>query len=403
MNISRRNLLFSSALAAIAPGLRVSFAADTSSPRDILVVLFQRGACDGLQLVAPAGDANYQELRPNLKVPTSGTGAGLPIGSLDGVDFYLNPAMPELQSLYSAGNLAVVHAAGIPTALRSHFVVQDMMERGVADGDPNLNTGWLDRHLASLGGTRSLLATIANGASVPTSLLGYASAVAVPNVSTFSVNGGAKTTATIRALVGGSSDYQTVGQATLAAVAAVQNGLQSGSAANDPNAGYTNGPLSADLKSLAQLIKMNIGVDLSTVDMLNWDMHSDLLPSFADRATELSKSLLAFWNDLAAYQSRLTIVTMTEFGRRVQENTSKGTDHGSASAMLVLSGAANGGKIYGSWPGLAANQLYAGDLAVTTDYRQVLNEILVKRHGEPSPQTIFPTLNYAPLGVVSAN
>jgi uncharacterized protein (DUF1501 family) len=404
MHLSRRNFLSSAcagaALTTIAPGLRVSFAAETTSQRDIVVVLFQRGACDGLQLVAPAGDPNYQLNRPTLQVPTSGPGAGLPIGSLDQVDFFLNPAMPELQALYAAGNLAVVHAVGIPTANRSHFVVQNMMERGVADGDPALNTGWLDRHLLSLGGTRPLLGTIANGPANPTSLLGYPNSVAVPDVSTFSVHGGNSVTKAIQTFITGNSAYQGVAQSTLQAVAAVQSGLANAGTGNDPDAGYTKGPLSANLKSLARLIKMNVGVDLSTVDMLNWDMHSNLLADFHDRATELSQSLNAFWNDLSAYQSRLTLVTMTEFGRRVPENTSGGTDHGSGGAMLVMGGNVNGG-IYGDWPGLAANQLYQGDLAVANDYRNVLLEILIKRHGETAPQSIFPTVSYNPLGVVS--
>ena len=404
MEISRRSLLLSAsagaAMAAIAPGLRVSFASTPNAQRDILIVLFQRGACDGLQLVAPAGDANYQKNRPTLAVPTSGTGAGLQIGNIGQTDFYFNPAMPELHSIYAAGNVAVVHAAGIPTANRSHFVVQDLMERGVADGDPNLNSGWLDRHILSIGGTRPLLATIANGASTPSSLLGYPSSIAVPKVSTFSVNGGDSVTKAIQAFLIGNSNYQAVGQSTLEAVAAVQTGLASGGTANDPQAGYTDGPLSANLKSLARLIKMNVGLDLSTVDMQNWDMHSNLLPDFQDRATELSQSLNAFWNDISAYRSRVTIVTMTEFGRRVAENTSGGTDHGSASAMLIMGGAVKGG-MYGSWPGLAANQLYQGDLAVANDYRNVLLEILVKRHSETAPQSIFPTVKYSPLGIVA--
>jgi uncharacterized protein (DUF1501 family) len=147
-------------------------------------------------------------------------------------------------------------------------------------------------------------------------------------------------------------------------------------------------------------MKMNIGMNVAVIDHDGWDMHNNLTAEFTSRASEFSKAIAAFWNDMANYRSRITLVTMTEFGRRLQENSSQGTDHGSGGGMLVLGGKVRGNKIYGTWPGLAANQLHTGDLAVTTDYRQVLAEILVKFHGETKLASVFPTLRYAPLGIM---
>jgi uncharacterized protein (DUF1501 family) len=145
-----------------------------------------------------------------------------------------------------------------------------------------------------------------------------------------------------------------------------------------------------------------VGVDIATVDFGSWDMHNNLVGEFATRTTEFSRALAAFWADMEGYRDRITLVTMTEFGRRLQENASRGTDHGSASGMLVLGGKIKGGRLYGTWPGLAPSQLKTGDLAVTTDYRQVLAEILVTRHAEKNLAAVFPTITYKPLGFMNA-
>ena len=159
--------------------------------------------------------------------------------------------------------------------------------------------------------------------------------------------------------------------------------------------------MSKALRSLAQVIKMNVGLTSATVDFGSWDMHNALVNEFNVRGQEFSRSLAAFWRDIADFQNSVTVVTMTEFGRRFQENANQGTDHGAGSGMLVLGGNVNGGKIYGKWPGLAANNLQNGDFIVTTDYRQVLAEIMVQRHGEATLSNVFPSLKYAPLGIIS--
>jgi len=403
VNLSRRDLLAgASALTLVRPGVKAAFAADDSTS-DILIVLFQRGACDWLQMLAPAGDADYVKARPSIHVPTTGTNAGIGLATLDGVDLYLSNSAPELKTLYDAGSLAFVHATGLYTSDRSHFLCQDKMEKGTADADPKQNTGWLARHLASLGGGGPTLGTVASGASTPVSLLGDAGAIAISNASAFNVAGGTVNFKALRNINAGNSAYRQVANETLNTVTAVQNGLSAVGTTSTASAGYTNGALSQSLQSVGQLIKMNVGLSLATVDFGSWDMHNNLVSEFRARTTEFSKAISAFWTDMANYQNRITLVTMTEFGRRLQENSSQGTDHGSASGMLVLSGSVNGGKVYGAWPGLAPSQLDTGDLRVTTDYRQVLAEILATRHGEHNLASVFPTVKYAPLGLMRAS
>ena len=405
MNISRRNLLASAsagaALTTFGPGLRVSLAQQAATTDDILVVLFQRGACDWLQMLSPASDPNYIAARPSIKVPTLGTGAGLGLDSLDGINFFMSPSAPELKSLYDTGDLAFIHATGLNTEDRSHFTCQDSMEKGVADGEAAQNTGWLARHITSIGGAASELSVIASGSSNPVALLGEPDTVAIADANGFQVSGGNVNANIIRAMNPGGTPYQDVAQTTLDAIASVQLGLKT--ITDETNgAEYTNGALSKSLSSLASLIKMNVGVSVATVDFGSWDMHNNLQFEFAQRTTEFSQAINAFWTDMTDYHGKITLVTMTEFGRRLQQNANQGTDHGSASAMMVLSGNVNGGNIYGDWPGLAPNQLNNGDLAVATDYRQVLAEIMITRHGEQDLEAVFPTVQYDPIGFMNS-
>jgi uncharacterized protein (DUF1501 family) len=404
MNISRRSLLSgisASAGLAIAPGVNVSFAAEGAPPRDVLIVLFQRGACDWLQMLAPAGDPNYIANRPSVRVQTTGANAGIGLATLDSVDLYLSASAPELKTLYDSGKLAFVHSTGLFTADRSHFTCQANMERGTADADAEQNSGWLARHTASIG-VQADLGVVSQGSTMPISLLGQPAAVAVSNPTSFNVSGGT-TNATIMRLMntsGTATPYKTAAIKTLNTIQDVQAGL-TGFQDTSGTAGYTAGSLSTSLRSVGRLIRMNAGVDVVTVDYGGWDHHNNLVSEFNTRTVEFSRALNAFWTDMADYRDRITLVTMTEFGRRFRENGTQGTDHGSGSGMLVLGGNVNGGRVYGRWPGLAANQLVSGDFAVTTDYRQVLAEILVKRHAETKLDTVFPTIAYAPLGVIA--
>lgn len=400
MNLSRRDLLggaaAATAFATVGPGLKVAFGAGTAS-RDTLIVLFQRGAADWLQMLAPAGDANYQKARPNIRAAATAT---LGVGTMNGTDIFLSTSAPELKTLYDAGSLAFVHAVGMPTNSRSHFDCQDMMEKAAVDAEPKQSTGWLTRHISSIDTGLPILATLSLSLSAPLSLLGNNQAISIGNSTAFNVSGSESNMTLLRNLNKGDSTFESKARETLNAVSSIQLGLRTINTAASNAAGYTGGQLSTALRSLAQMIKMNVGVTTATVDFGGWDMHNGLVNEFATRTVEFSRSISAFWRDMVGYQSKITLVTMTEFGRRLTENASLGTDHGSASGMLVLGGNVNGGKLYGTWPGLAPNQLTSGDLAVTTDYRQVLGEIITARHGEQNLAKIFPTTKYAPLGLI---
>jgi uncharacterized protein (DUF1501 family) len=309
--------------------------------------------------------------------------------------------MPELKALYDAKALAVVHAAGLPTESRSHFVSQDKMERAVADGEPPLPGGWIGRHLLARNLVLPGLGAITSGPDIDVALQGYNNAVSVTNLALFNVQGGDFNLNIIEAMNAGPEPAAAAARATVNTIRTVQASAAALVPDDKNTAGYTNGDLSTSLKSVANIIKANVGLEVATVDFGAWDHHNNLNLYFPDHAAELSQGLAAFWRDMKDYRGRLTVVAMTEFGRRLQENASAGLDHGSASVMFALGGTVNGGRLYGHWPGLKPTDLHAGDLAVTTDYRQVLQEILVKRRGEVTPQAVFPTLAAQPLGIIA--
>ena len=407
MKLNRRSFLASSLLASIAPGFRVSFAQE-QNPNDVLVVFFARGGWDGLQLVAPADLGTYQDQRPSLAVQTRGNNAGtLMRNGIGGVDFFLHPDAKPLHNLYNSGDLAVIHAAGMPTTNRSHFKSMDLMERGLSDNEDILETGWLTRHINSLPGKRSPLSTASISWNNAVSLLGYSQTLSIPDVHRFRLPSGQITTGVIRALCSsGESPYQQAALNTLEAVDTVQSKLrelESSQTEDEDTTTYTDGHLSKYLRNLATLIKLDVGLDIATVDYGGWDHHNNLISEFRRDATEFSKSFAAFWDDVKEHRDRITVLMMTEFGRRVYENGSEGTDHGSGGVMMVLSGNANGGRIYGEWPGIRKQDQTDGDMLTTTDYRQVISEVLVKRHNNQNLEAVFPTVTYSPLGVINAN
>lgn len=398
MSISRRTILNTSAaggLLSLAPGMRAAFAADDGA-RDILVVVFLRFGNDGLTLIPPAEDADYLAARPTLAVRNT----SLPLGTLDGVRMYMHPNMPELKSLYDAGQLAVIHAAGIDTESRSHFISQDKMERGTTDGEAQIKGGWLGRHLLARGLSLPGLGAITGAPEVDVALQGYAAAVAVPDITRFDIAGGDINLAVIEAMHTGNEPAILSARASIDTIKTVKARLLSSPRAPREESGYTTHPYSTAMKGIADIIKADVGMEVATVDIPGWDHHVNLNSVYHLQAAELSKAIAAFWRDIAAFRARLTLVTMTEFGRRVEENANGGLDHGAASVMMALGGSVNGGRLYGRWPGLKPAQLRSGDLAVTTDYRRVLQEILAKRRGEIAPRAVFPTVAYTPLGMV---
>ena len=405
MNLSRRSVLRTATsgavFAAVTPGLKVAFAQQAPA-KDILIVLYLRFGSDGLQMIAPAGDPNYISNRPTIRVPTTGNNPGLGVGTLQGTDFFLHPSTTELKALYDAKSLAIVHAAGMRMQERSHFACQELLELGVNQDELTPSDGWLTRHLKSLSGTRPQLGTIALSTNNPESLLGFNGSIAIANASSFTVSGGTANADIIRAMNKGTTGYDKTATQTLDAIASVQTGLRN-LATDNTNYGYPGGALTTSLRSLASLMKMNIGLEVAHIDMGGWDHHNNLLNEFNARASDLARSLGAFWREIANFRANTTLVTMTEFGRRFRENASQGTDHGSGGYMFVLGGNVNGGKIYGTWPGLAPNQLFNGDLDVTTDYRRVIGEVLAKRQGARRLDQVFPTIPYQPMGIVNGD
>ncbi len=406
MTLSRRTLITTAAsgafLTSLAPGVKAAFTAPgTAAPRDILVVVFLRFGCDGLTMVAPSDAGEYRDKRPTIGVPSSGADAGLHLGALDGVPFFMNRNAAELKALYDTKKLAIVHAVGLPTDTRSHFESQDMMERGWLPGSAPLRGGWLTRHLIAQAQPTSELGAVAAAADVHVSLHGLPGVVAVPDVTQFNVTGGDFNLNVIDAMNEGSDRAAVSARETVSMIRNVQARLRA-LPDDEKTSAYPAGGFATSLKSLAKIIKMNAGLEVATIDFGGWDHHYNMNLYFPGHTQQLSKTLAAFWDDMKAFQDRLTVVTMTEFGRRLDENTAGGTDHGAASFMFVLGGAVQGGRIYGKWPGLKPADLREGDLRVTTDVRQVLQEILVKRRRESAPAQIFPSLTYAPLDLMAS-
>jgi len=419
--LSRRQFLVgcSSAIAAMAGArlTQVAFA-NPSAPgaynNDILVVVFLRGGWDALNVVPPVAGADrgqYEASRTELQVPDSGQGAALP---LDG-QFGLHPAMAPLHSLYTNGSLAVVHAVGLTSDTRSHFDAMQYIELGTP-GEKSSTTGWITRHLESAPNLPPtiLMPALSAGNSQPTSLLGTYETVAMDNPGDFSFSGNWYykdiQRAALRRMYNGDSWLFRAGTQTLDAVDLIES-ADPGHYTPANGAQYPGGSFGDNLQTIAQMIKLDVGLRVAAVDLGGWDTHEyqgDGSGGYmADLLRNLAQGLAAFYTDLdgsgaSDYNRRTTLVVLSEFGRRLRENASHGTDHGHGSVMLVQGGRVNGGKVYGSWPGLGVDQLYdRADLAVTTDYRRVLSEILINRLENPNLDYIFPGYEgYQPMDLV---
>ncbi len=402
MSITRRVFLRNGALAVIGTTALPSFltraafgASDPGVRPKRLVVVFQRGAADGLNIVVPHGERSYYAMRPTINITKKS------VLDLDGF-FGLHPAMASLEPLWKQRHLAIVHAAGSPDPTRSHFDAQDFMESGTP-GVKVTDDGWLNRALHELfadkSPDKSAFRAIALGPSLPRILSGKEPAIAVNNLNDFSVGGknpkAAPISNTFEAMYENSVDavLHGTGQETFDAVKMLK--------AADPahyapaaNANYPKGSFGDSLKLLAQLIKANLGVQVAFADIGGWDHHvneGSTQGQIANVLGDFSQSIAAFWTDLGDLGEDTVVVTMSEFGRTARENGNRGTDHGHANVMFVLGGPVKGGKVYGSWPGLDQSQLYEGrDLAVTTDFRLVLSEVVSRYLGNRDLKTVFP-------------
>ncbi len=360
----------------------------------------------GLNIVVPHGEAEYYAMRPTIAIPQRD------VIDLDGF-FGLHPAMSALKPLWDARQLAIVHAAGSPDPTRSHFDAQDFMESGTP-GVKSTEDGWLNRALVATGDPQKDAAfrAVALGTALPRMLSGQAPALAVGNVNDFGVaprNPQAQPLAnTFESMYAASVDAVLHGtaQETFDAVKMLK---AADPAKYRPAAGvvYPKGRFGDALKQTAQLVKANLGVQVAFTDIGGWDHHVNEGASEGQLGRllkEFSGSLAAFWQDLGALAEETVVVTMSEFGRTARENGTRGTDHGHANVMFVMGGAVRGGKVYGRWPGLANEQLYEQrDLALTTDFRQVMAEAVARQLGNPRLERVFPGFRnpgfFAPAGL----
>ena len=365
---------------------------------DKLVCIFQRGAADGLNSLVPHGDSDYYLHRNTIAVPPPGeTGGAI---NLDG--FYgLHPALSPLKPIYDAGDMALIHAAGIPHGSRSHFSAQGLVERGVADKS-GPGTGWLGRHLSlTPSQSDSAFHTVAISGNIPVSLQGSAEPLAISDLAEFGFDQGIIDTGyptALETLFHNSIPFANSAQAALAAMAELKTAnLSAITPANGAN--YPETTLGNRLKQAGQLLRSNLPVEVICIDSDGWDHHENL-PTYLPRSlTELAESVAAFYTDMGSEMSGITLIVMTEFGRRVAENASAGADHGTAGLAYAIGGGVNGGQVFGDWPGLDASNLEQGeDLKITTDLRTILAELLTKRLGGSNIDYVFPGFS----GVVSA-
>ena len=405
---SAAGLLFANNLVALPSWMpRLTLADPHVGPRgDTLVCIFLRGGADGLNMIVPHGDNGYYQHRPTLGIPRPDDNrAAVRTVNLDGF-FGLHPALTPLHDLYTAGNMAFVHATGSPDETRSHFEAMDLMERGAVQGD---YTGWLARHLATLDtGNESALRAISIGEMLPASLSGSVSASALQSIADYHLQGReehvGEMQSLLQALYNQNEDMLTaVARQTFNAIDVLG---KIDTASYQPNGrAYPERELGQSLQMVAQLIQADVGVEVACIDMGGWDTHVAQGGSEGQQARlmdELAQSLRAFYEDVQTKLDQVTVVVMSEFGRRVQENGGLGTDHGHGNMMMVMGGGINGRHIYSQWPGLHEEQLVGpGDLAITTDYRDVLGELIRKRLNNPQTAEIFPnyTLNEVGLAV----
>ncbi len=369
--------------AVVGSGLvntRIAYAADGTYTGDTLVVVSLRGGMDGMSAIVPAGDANYYTLRPGIGVPVPATIA------LDSM-FGLHPALAPLKPMWDAKTFAAVHATGLPSPNRSHFAAQAEIE--AADPGTLIRTGWLDRLLGLNTPGGPFGAVQIGSTDMPLSLVGPFPTLGMYSVDSFNLNGTNTDADRVNWTNALDSLYSVADPGTAGATSETLGALAE--VATLRTAGYTpaNGAVypSSDfgnaLSDVARLIKASVGVRVATIDVGNWDMHVGLgSPGSGwmhDNLTDLGAGLAAFATDLRTALDGVTLLTISEFGRRAQENDSGGLDHGWGNVMLALGGGVKGGQVFGKWPTLADAALTDGDLTVTTDYRDVLADVLSNR------------------------
>jgi uncharacterized protein (DUF1501 family) len=407
MQMNRRFFLRNGALAIAGTTAIPSFlvrsvlAQSAAIPNRRLVVIFQRGAADGLNIVVPYREKNYYSMRPTISIPQN------QVVDLDGF-FGLHPSLASFKPLYEQGHLAIVHAVGSPDMTRSHFDAQDYMESGTP-GLKSTQDGWLNRALqaedARCQCQHTPFRAVSLGADVPRTLAGTVPSISLSNLNNFNVGGRgpapSPAASAFEAMYGDSGDriFHPAGEETFEAVKMLR-AANPGQYTPTAGADYPNSEFGNNMKQIAQLLKANLGVEAAFTDVSGWDTHQNqggANGQLANRLKDFSDSIAAFWRDLGDSAGNVTLVTMSEFGRTARENGTGGTDHGHANAMFVLGGEVKGGRVYGRWPGLDNDQLNEGrDLALTTDYREVLGEVVTRTLGASNLEAVFPGARLAP-------
>jgi uncharacterized protein (DUF1501 family) len=395
---SRRVFLRGAGLAAVGVGiapssLLVRTALAASGPR-VLVKVFLRGGADGLNFCVPYGDPEYYNLRGGIALPRPGQGGG--VVNLDGY-FGMHPEMAPLEPFFREGRLAFVHAVGNPAVTRSHFDAQDFQESGTP-GDKQTETGWLDRAIAQIPG-REVTQAVSFSSQLVRSYLGPEPVLVAQSLSSFDLrarNWRSEAETLLTAMY--RSDPTSVGTTGLETFEAINTLLRSPASPPANGATYPTGSTGNALRQAAGLVKSGVGTRCIYVNVTGaFDTHSNQLTGNVNDYRPLGQALAAFATDLGGLLDDVVLMVTTEFGRTARVNGAAGTDHGTGYAMLVLGGGIRGGRVLGRWPGLASTQLYqARDLAATTDFRDVFQEVARAQFGISA--SLFP--GYTPGGGV---
>ncbi len=400
MRISRRYFLKSGGIAMLGMASLPSFlqravAATVSPNKKKMVVLFQRGAMDGLNVVVPFAEPNYYQMRPSIAIPQPQRGGAEAALDLDGF-FGLHPSLQPLQALFQKGELAVVQAVGSPDPTRSHFDAQDFMESGTP-GVKSTDDGWLNRALQITPQDHpSPFRAVAFGPYLPRTLQGSVSALAIPDLKQFKMYGPQQTVeGGFESMYAQTVDQalRGVGQETFEAIDQLKR-INPDLYEPENGAQYPKSRFGQSLMEIAELFKADLGLEVAFLDSGGWDHHVNeggVQGQLANLLRDLGQGIAAFHQDLGDRMGDIVFVSMSEFGRTAHENGNRGTDHGHANCMFVMGGDVKGGKVYTRWPGLSEEHLNQGrDLAVTTDYRSVLGEIISTHLGDQDLNKVFP-------------
>jgi uncharacterized protein (DUF1501 family) len=393
---------------------RAARAAAPISPfgrRKTLVTIFQRGAMDGLMAVSPVGDSNLLKVRPRIGMSAAGSAGANSLIDL-GTGYAIHPAFASFVPLFKEGRLAVVHGVGSPDTTRSHFDAQDYMETGTP-GNKGTSSGWLNRACGLAGHDATPFRAVAMTPALPRSLYGDEEALAISDLNEFGLRLPNAEPIAKASGKGFEALYEQTTQDLLRGTGresfeAIRMLSKTEVAGYQPSNGaaYPNSPLGKSLKQIAQLIKANVGLEVAFTETGGWDTHvqqGTINGTFAQRARDLSQSIVAFWTDLGSFRDDVALMTMTEFGRTVRENGSGGTDHGRASCMFVLGTNVDGGKVHGKIVSLDADALEEKrDLPVTTDFRALFSDVAGTHLGITKDELLFPGWNGGRIQVMKA-